>query len=157
MFDCVEVEEETAKRIKRLNLINNPVKTIKGVQKLVALEAVEIDNIDFVPRWIEELPAVKKVELRGLKISELPSWLFAIPTLNDINSWSMKNLRSLDFGSKPSTNLTKLLLTGCPHLKSLPNDFFAHALEEVDISQNQGGLISTAPKLLCGMKGGNRL
>ena len=153
----IEAEEETAKRIKTLILNWNPVKTIKGVQKLVALEAVWIWDIDFLPRWIEELPAVKEVSLGRLKISELPSWLFAIPTLNFISARSMDNLRSLDFGSKPSTNLTKLTLYECPNLESLPDDFFAHALEEVDIHRNKGGQISKATKLLCGIKGRARL
>ena len=133
----VKADEETAKKIKKLNLNDNPVEKIEGLEKLVALKIVRMKDIDFVPPCIEVLPSVKAVLLNLLEISELSSWLFAIPTLKSINAKKCGNLQSLDFGSQPSASLTTLTLGECG-VESLPDDFFAHWLETAILYGNKG-------------------
>ena len=135
----VEVDEEMAKRIKSLVLRENPVTEIEGVEKLGAVETVWWwwnNKGESLPRWMEALP-MKLVHVVEGSIKELPAWLFSIPTIEEIEALSNYSLETVDFGFNPSATLTKLKLELC-NIKSLPDDLFAHGLEEVDLSRNNG-------------------
>ena len=134
----VDMDEETAKSIKRLTLWGNPVTEVEGVEKLGALETVTWfhNKGDSLPRWIE-VPPVEKVRVEFSSIKELPAWLFSIPTIKEIKAWPVPKLKTVDFGPNPSATLTKLWIIRS-NIKSLPDNLFAHALEEVNLSRNKG-------------------
>ena len=110
----VDVDENRAKQIERLYLNRNPVTTIEGAEKLVALTQVYCSGckLTSVPRWIEKLPAIEEVNLYNNKLEELPSWLLRIKTLKKVIAHRNKNLKNIHFHDPQSSSVeTKSCIT----------------------------------------------
>ena len=137
--DLILPHSGTAQEIKELTLIANPVTEIEGLEKLGAVEEVcwmHHERCDFLPRWIEAL-SVETVQIAESSVKELPAWLFRIPTIKEITAWTVVQMETVDLGPNPSATLTSLTIKWSA-IKSLPDNLFAHALEEVDVSVNKG-------------------
>ena len=130
-----EVEGSLAEEIQQIHLQNNPVKTVVGAEKLKGLKIVRCGKcgLDSVPRWIGNLTAVEQVFCYNSGLKEIPSWLVGIPTLRKICASDIKRLPVPSLGE----SLKVLAMKKCD-LRSLPDDFFHHALEEVYLSRNEG-------------------
>ena len=150
--------EDRARQIITLDVKAHPISSIEGVEKLSELSEVwcHSRNISSL-RWIEKLPKLYLVWLRYDETVEweIPSWLIEIKTLKRIVAREgiylqrirfdtsqpldrleeRTNLELESIGSK-TTNLVELQLNKCD-IRSLPDDFFYHPWEGVDLRDNK--------------------
>ena len=129
----IDVDEETAKKGVSLRLFGNPVTTIEGVEKLVAVRTVILSFCRFAtwPKWIEKLTAVKYVNMRLGEIKEIPASFFEIPTIEKVVISRVSGFTKINFRNLSPT-LKKLEIYDCD-IDSLPEDFFHHGFEQVVI------------------------
>ena len=127
----VIVKDELFDKIKTLRLNENPVTTLKGAEKLVNLEKLFCGrrrSFKAIPRWIEELPNLREINLDGNDIHSLPHNFFH-HHLEKVDFSGNKNLKQIP---NMGDNLTFLDMRDCD-IQSLPHNFFHHHLEKVDL------------------------
>ena len=76
-------DERIFSQITKLDLRRCPVKKMRGAEKLRSVKTLICYEceLDFVPTWIGQLPAIEDLNFSWNKLTEIPEWLVTIPTL----------------------------------------------------------------------------
>ena len=132
----VEVEGNLAREIKTLVLKNNPVMKVEFAEKLSRVNHLDGQQCGFasVPRWIESLDSLRRVQLPNNDLTEIPPWFMQMRQLELLflrNNGGLQSIPNL------GENLHKLAMESCD-IRSLPHDFFSGKLLYVDLNGNRG-------------------
>ena len=131
----VEADLETASTIRRLHLGPHAIREMEGVEKLRQLRRLSWSSATWpeIPEWIADLPAIETLEINQSRLQEIPPAFFdQIPTLRQLTLRDSPRLRTIPTGR----HLTRLVITQCENLESLPEDLFQHRLQSATLSGN---------------------
>jgi len=88
-----------------------------NMSQLTALRAVSISICSTLPDGLQRVPSLRSLYIWSCKSTSLPDWLGDISTLEELSIEFCEELRSLPSSIQRLTNLSHLIIRGCPHLE----------------------------------------
>jgi len=88
-----------------------------NMSQLTALRDVLIQYCSTLPDGLQRVPSLRSLYIFHYKSTSLPDWLGDMTSLQKLDIWDCKELRSLPSSIQRLTNLSHLIIRGCPHLE----------------------------------------
>jgi len=88
-----------------------------NMSQLTALQHVSIVYCSTLPDGLQRVPSVRSFYICYCNSISLPDWVGDISTLEELSIEFCKELRSLPSSIQRLTNLSHLIIRGCPHLE----------------------------------------
>ncbi|XP_027915235.1 putative disease resistance protein RGA4 [Vigna unguiculata] len=88
-----------------------------NMSQLTALRVVSISICSTLPDGLQRVPSLRCLEMLEYKSTSLPDWVGDISTLEELSIEYCKELRSLPSSIQRLTNLSRLIIRGCPLLE----------------------------------------
>jgi len=103
----------------RLSIHNCPelVTLPSNISQLTSLRTVSIDECSTLPNGLQHVPSLKTLDITDYKSTSLPDWLGDMTSLQELEIWYCRELRSVPSSIQRLTNLSSLIIEGCPYLK----------------------------------------
>jgi len=88
-----------------------------NMSQLTALRDVSILYCSTLPDGLQRVPSLRSLYIFDCKSTSLPDWLGDITSLQQLDINLCRELRSLPSSIQRLTNLSHLIILGCPHLE----------------------------------------
>jgi len=88
-----------------------------NMSQLTALRTVAICHRSTLPYGSQCVPSLRKLDIICCNFSSLPEWMGDMTSLQELYVWQCGELRSLPSSIQRLTNLSKLIIGGCPHVE----------------------------------------
>ncbi|KAL9328436.1 hypothetical protein ACSQ67_003439 [Phaseolus vulgaris] len=103
----------------RLSIHNCPelVTLPSNISQLTSLRTVSIDECSTLPNGLQHVPSLQTLDITDYKSTSLPDWLGDMTSLQELEIWYCRELRSVPSSIQRLTNLSSLTIIECPYLK----------------------------------------
>ncbi|KAK7367054.1 hypothetical protein VNO80_09060 [Phaseolus coccineus] len=88
-----------------------------NMSQLTALGTVTIEGCSTLPYGLQCVPSLRTLHITTCRSTSLPDWLGDMTSLQKLEIWNCKELRSLPSSIQRLTNLSSLITRGCPYLE----------------------------------------
>ncbi|KAK7367058.1 hypothetical protein VNO80_09065 [Phaseolus coccineus] len=92
-----------------------------NMNQLTALRSVEIVGCSTLPNGLQRVPSLRTLDIQGCSSTSLPDWLGDMTSLQKLEIWNCRELRSVPSSIQRLTNLSSLSISQCPYLKKRCN------------------------------------
>ncbi|KAK7367063.1 hypothetical protein VNO80_09070 [Phaseolus coccineus] len=88
-----------------------------NMSQLTALRTVTIEGCSTLPYGLQCVPSLRTLHITTCRSTSLPDWLGDMTSLQKLEIWNCRELRSLPSSIQRLTNLSSLITRGCPYLE----------------------------------------